>query len=272
MNKRFVNVFLFLCLVAESQLDGQELADPLMTRLFIMPTGEIMDEGRYMITTVDMIAIEAAYAPTSYLQVSTLMTTPLMLLFRDTRQDFTGSIGGKLQIVRANGLFPGICLGVDLLRLPALDYASYYIHDQRFGLGNIYDHIFNIYPPRTSPYSVMVNVASSFGTAHVQAHASYGQLYYVREDRGFPDPGRSVSPYAQVGFSAGGSLSNTLAMKFMVELFFSRPFDHYPAGGGIIGLRIYRPAFAFDFGVPLGSFRILPRDEFLPYVGLNVFF
>ena len=99
------------------------------------------------------------------------------------------------------------------------------------------------------------------------------QLYYFREDRGFPNTQRSISNYAQFGLSAGANLSQTLGLKLMTELFFSRPFDKYATRGLIVGFRIYRPAFALDVGIPLGFEGVLARDERdIPYVGLNAFF
>jgi|GEM_PF-4704107 len=256
---------------AASAVNGQELSDPLKNRLFVMPTGEIIDKGSFVIATMDMVAIEAAYAPTSYLEISTIMFNPFMLLFDDTRRDFSGSFGGKLQIMQPNGLLHGTSIGVNLLWLPTGRDYHYYENDFVF-YSNWYDKLFNIYPPRTSAYSILANVSSSFGNSNVQGHASYGQLYYFREDRGFPIAQRSISNYAQFGLSAGGNLSQTWGLKIMTELFFSSPFDKYATRGLIVGFRIYRPVFAFDVGIPLGFEGVLPRkDDDMPYVGLNIF-
>ena len=73
MANGFTVIALCIPMFAASAVNGQELSDPLKNRLFVMPTGEIINEGSFVIGTMNMLAIEAAFAPTSYLEISTTL-------------------------------------------------------------------------------------------------------------------------------------------------------------------------------------------------------
>jgi hypothetical protein len=83
---------------------GTVAVDPVTNRLFIMSTGTLMQPGRVTLSSHELFLIQAGYAPNDIVQFN----ASAMLI------PYYFSAGAKVQVLKPNGLFRGLAVGVDV--------------------------------------------------------------------------------------------------------------------------------------------------------------
>lgn len=240
-----------------------------------MPTGRLMTGGKLAFTTVDALLLHWGYAPTDFLQLNLSSVNPILLLTDAGERGLAWSAGGKLQVMKSDKILLGVALGFDVIHVPVESYYSYDPHDFSFSSSQDgVDEIFGIYPGKTSSYSYSTNIATSIGAGRFKGHLNIGALFFSRDYRGYDTESDSPARYFQYGIECNlGTTASNLGAKVMAEMFHPISGHGRNAPWMLVGVRLIRPTFAFDFAVLGGvDSQLFGRSNFLlPYFGLNFF-
>ncbi len=277
----FLHQILFTALCLSQSTDSSVITpvvtDPLKNRLFLMPTGQIMDEGRFSITNIDILLLHLSYSPLSYLQLdATGLAYPA---FYEKDKDINASFGVKLQIVKPTGFLKGIALGVDVGYFgQQRQHYCWYDDAPPF---TYYEGVFDDLIPtgflRTSPFVTSTIIATSFECSKLQAHINIGQFFFEhRNDNGEVDNFMPFPSYLQFGIVYDfGNSSNKSHVKLIGEYYITKfhPDEGISTGFILTGFRFYGKNTVIDIAV-----RVNPASRHynsdippLPYLGFNFF-
>ena len=242
-----------------------------------MPTGRLMTGGKIAFTTVDAFFLHWGYSPTDFLQLNVSSVNPVLLLTDAGKNGLAWSAGGKLQVMKSEKILLGVALGFDVIHDPVESYYNIYsANDYSIGGGyDGFDEIFGIWPGRSSSYNYSTNIATSIGAGRFKGHLNVGALFFSREHRGNETGSNSPARYLQYGIECNlGTTASNLGAKVIAEMFHPISGHIRSAPWMLVGVRLIRPAFAFDFAVLGGvDSQLFGRSNFLlPYFGLNFFF
>ncbi len=249
------------------------VTDPLKSRLFLMPTGQLMDEGKFSITDIDFYLLHFGYSPFSFLQVN--FTGLISLTFGKEDNDVNLSFGTKYQILKPIGLLKGIALGVDIGYFGKQrqysfdfeeDYRSYKYYD------GLFDDVVNKSMIRTSPFVTSTNIAASFGTNDLQTHVNIGQLYFEHPTEQGVDDFLPFPSYLQFGIAYDlGETSRKVHIKFIIETYITNLHYNKTYEGDFIftGCRFYGKKAVVDIAFPISLG--YERQPPFAYIGFNFF-
>ncbi|TAK53615.1 MAG: hypothetical protein EPO24_14160 [Bacteroidetes bacterium] len=255
-----------------------QVTDPLQNRLFIMPTGKILEEGRVTLTTIDVFLLQAFYSPTDYLQINVGGVLPVHHFVSGYESESYFSYGTKFQLLRQSGLFQGLSLGADVSyygkrRAPyTTSYGNAPDGDYYSGA---FDNIMNNLILRANSLVASFNVAASIEFDALQAHCNIDQLYFQFAPMIDPiDETLPMPSFFQVGFAYDlGTIQRHTGLKFIAEALLSNQNPKGPIELSALcpGMRIYSKSLVLDIAILVEKEAEMNYRIHYPYIGLNFF-
>jgi hypothetical protein len=159
----FTNILFNELLLSQNLVsDSTRTKDPLQNRLFFMPTGKIMEEGRISFTTVDVMFMHGAYTPTDFLQIDLSYLLPIGEILSGQEREINIALGSKIQTLQESGFFKGLALGLDIAYTgKKVKWLNWEFPTQDFYYKSIFDELLENNYPRASPLVGSTNISAT---------------------------------------------------------------------------------------------------------------